>query len=90
MEHLGHGGPEDVAVKQSHFIAQTGQCDGEIGRNGGFADSTLAGADGNDVLDARQHLAHLGPWLRLELRLYLHLDVLAAVVLDGSLGSLDC
>ena len=31
MEHLGHGGSEDIGIEQAHAIAQTRQGDGEIG-----------------------------------------------------------
>ena len=89
VEHLGHRGSEDVGVEQSDAVAEPCQGDGEVGRDGRLAYASLARADGDDVLHAGQHLARLGPGLRLELGLDLHLHVLSAVILDGGLGGLD-
>ena len=86
IEHLGHGGSEDVGVEQTYLVAETGEGDGEVGRDGALADASLAGTDGDDVLDAWQQLADLGAGSGLELGLDGDLDVLSAVVLDGSLG----
>ena len=89
MEHLGHGGTEDVGVEQSYLVAQSGQGYRQVGCDGALAHAALARADGNDVPHLRQQFADLWAWLRLELRLYLHLHVVTAVVLDGRLGRLD-
>ena len=57
MKHLRHRGTEDIRIQQSNFISQTGQCNGEVRRNGRLAYTTFTGTDSNDVLDLRQHLA---------------------------------
>ena len=59
IKHLGHRRTEDVGVEKSHTIAETGEGDGEIGRDGRFPDASFAGADGDDVFDARQQLFEL-------------------------------
>ena len=88
VEHLRHRGSEDVGVEQSHLVAESCQRDGEIGRDGRLAYSTLTGAYGDDVLHLRQQVFHIRTWCRLELCLHRHLYVLAAMVADSSLGSL--
>ena len=70
-------------------VAQASQGDGEIGRDGGLAHTALATADSDDILHAGQQLFSLWTRLRPELGLNGHLHILSAVVLNGSLGSLD-
>ena len=45
--------PVNVAVHQAHLRSQSAQGAGEIDRNGGLADATLAAGDGHKPTDAR-------------------------------------
>ena len=54
VEHGGQRGAVDIAVHQADGRAFAGQTDGQVDGDGGFADPALAGADGDDVLDAGQ------------------------------------
>ena len=50
--HQRHVGAVDVGVHQADGMAEFGQRDGEVHRNGGFADAAFAGTDGDEILDA--------------------------------------
>ena len=87
-EHLRHGRTEDISIEQTHLIAQLSQGNGEIGRNGTLAYSTLTGAYSDDVLHLWQHLSHLRTRSRLEFSNYLNLNLLGDMIMDGSLSRL--
>src|SRR5882762_6183168 len=52
----------DIGVEESHAMAQLGKDDRQVNRQSGFADSSLAGAHGDDRVDT-------GEWLRSRLLL---------------------
>ena len=52
-------GAGDVGVQQADLGAVLGQGDGEVDRDGGFADAALVGGDGDDVLYALDRLLAL-------------------------------
>ena len=58
-EHRRHVRPVDVSVDQADLMAQLGQCDRQIHRDGGLADSALAAADRYNVRYSRQRLRPL-------------------------------
>ena len=99
IEHLGHRRAEYIGVEQSYAIAETGEGDGEIGRDGALAYATLAGADGDDVLDTREQFLDLrarsGLKLGDDVDVYLVAPIwisrseLFAVILNRCLCSLD-
>ena len=51
-EHARLAGAVDVGIKQTGRRAQLAQGDGEVYREGGFADAAFAGGDGDDVFHA--------------------------------------
>ena len=89
VEHLGHGGAEDVGIEKAHLIAFGGKCYGEIGRNGAFSHASLARTHGNDILDLREHLAWFGAQCLDCLHLDFHLHGLVHVGVNGGLGCLE-
>jgi hypothetical protein len=46
--------PVDVGVDQAHALAKLLECDGEVDGDSGFADTALAGSDGDDLRYSRQ------------------------------------
>ena len=58
-EHGGHVGAVDVGVDQADLVTELRERDTEVDSDGGFADTTFAGADGDDVLDAFEGLRAL-------------------------------
>ena len=87
-EHLRHGRTEDIRIEQAHLVAQLSQGNGEIGRNGALAYSTLTRAHSDDVLHLWQHLSHLRTRSRLELSNDFHLYIFRNMIMDGSLSRL--
>ena len=61
--HQGHVGAINIGVQQSHLMAQRSQADRQIHRHGGLTDTTFPGADGNEILHARDR--QLGRLARL-------------------------
>src|SRR5882762_5146057 len=52
-EHKRDVGPVDVAVEQSNFVAHLAKSDCEIDRESRLADSSFAGTNRDDSVDAR-------------------------------------
>ena len=74
-EHDRHVRAVDVAVDQADLAAALRQRDRQIDRDRRLADAALAGADGDDVLHARQRLPRPSPVDRLaHPRAHLHVD----------------
>jgi hypothetical protein len=104
-QHDRHVRAVDVAVDHRDAAAALAERDGEVHRHGRLADAALAGADGDDVLDAGHwSLAGIGPERRPDLRRHLDVDpshpgkaadhvtrLIAHLVLDrtGRRGELD-
>ena len=61
-EHLGHGRPENIGVKQAHAVSLGGKGNGHIGGHGRLADASLARRHRYDILHAGKcrGLLHLG------------------------------
>lgn len=89
LEHLGHGGTEDVAVENANAMAQTCQGNGQVGCHGALTYAALPAAYGNDVLYARQEVWQVGTWSLQSFRLDFHFGILAGKGVDGRLASLD-
>jgi hypothetical protein len=54
-EHFGDRGAEDVGVEEPYSVAFAGEGCGEVGCDGGFAYTTLAGGYAYDVLHTREY-----------------------------------
>ena len=59
VKHGGHTGAVNVRIHQADFVAELGQCHGQIRRHRALSDTTFARGDRNDVLDAWKHFAGL-------------------------------
>ena len=64
----------DVRIDEAHAMAPAGQLYGEVGRHRAFAHATLSGSDGDDVLDAWQHLTGIQRALLLGQGHHLHVS----------------
>lgn len=51
-KHQGDGWAAEVTIAESDFGSGFGKGNGEVGRDGGFANTTFAGCDRDDVFDA--------------------------------------
>ena len=84
--HHRHGRAVYVGVGQADPVAHAGQGDGQVHRDGGFADASLAGGDADDVpyvLDLLEvKVQHIGFFLR---RSFVHDDGLHLVLHSGEL-----
>ena len=89
IEHLGHRRTEDISIEQSYLVAQTCQCDGEVGRDRALADATLTRADGNDILNTWEHLSDLRTGGGFIFSIYRYFHIFSTMVFDSCLSGLD-
>ena len=85
-EHLGHRGTEYVGIKKSYTVTLCGKRNSEIDGHGRFAHATLAGADADDVLHARQKIWFLLGSRLTELHRYAVLHIYITRYVSGQCG----
>ena len=68
--HLRDGRTVHIGISQADFVAEPGECDGQVDGYGGFADTALSGGDGNDAADVKKlfHAEFERAFLRLGFR----------------------
>ena len=54
IQEAGNAGSSEVDVEDADIVALLGQCEGELDCHGGFADTTFAGEDEDNVTDVLQ------------------------------------
>src|SRR4029077_2948517 len=86
-EHDGDIGAVDVGVEETDLMAEFYEREGEVDRDGGFADAAFAAGDGDQIFYARDGLA-FGHWLRCGT--WRHLASYLTSCRDGASASADC